>query len=138
MNFRIILIIMIISSLAVSCRDDVFFENNLEHEKLFGVWERSDPTSQNYIENSWIPTNLHIGGTNELSKIRVRILDPIACTDSYPGCNNSTVSFEQYGLNITLNFLSSESGTMLVSKNGRVISYSIIKTNKTPFWGMCD
>lgn len=138
MNFKTILMIMIISSLAVSCMDDIFFENNSEYEKLFGVWERSDQASQSYIEDSWIPTNLHIGGTSELSKIRVRILDPVACTDSYPVCNSSTVSFEQYGLNINLSFTSSESGTMLVSKNGRVISFSIFKTNKTPYWGICE
>lgn len=122
----------------ISCKDEVFLQNEVNKEMLFGVWVREDITSQSYLENSWIPTNLHIGVATEVNKIRVRTLDPIACKDAFPELVNLSVTYSQYGLNIVVNFESSESGTMTVTKNQSKITSRIIKTTSEPYWGMCD
>ena len=84
------------------------------------------------------PNNLHIANTEEENTIRVRILDPIACTDSYPLIMNSEIAFSQYGLNIHVLFETDSSGKLTVEKEDSTISFSIYKTTDRTYWGPCD
>ncbi|MDP2036858.1 MAG: hypothetical protein Q8L04_05710 [Ignavibacteria bacterium] len=122
----------------ISCKDEVLLQNEVNKEMLYGVWVRDDIVSENYIEKSWVPTNLHIGVATDANKIRIRTLDPIACKDAYAEIIHLTVSYTQYGLSIVVKFENSESGTITVSKNQSKSSSRIYKINREPYWGACD
>ncbi len=124
------------SLILVSCGE----ENTkyTESQALAGVWKPVKPLSQTYLDSSWIPQNLNIGAAASKNKLRVRILDPIACTDSYPDIVNSNISFEQYGLLIRVVFINESSAVMSAAKNGRIISFPIIKSSDKPYFGPCD
>ena len=105
---------------------------------IWGVWENSEGNPTSTINGKWIPTNLHIAATDEENIIRVRILDPIACTDSYPILENSSIEFSQYDLKISVLFKTNSTAKFAVENEGSTMSFSFSKTDKKPYWGMCD
>lgn len=105
---------------------------------IWGVWENSEENQQSTINGKWIPNNLHISNTEEENIIRVRILDPISCTDSYTKIKYSRITFSQYGLNISILFETDNTAQFTVKDEKSNISFSFYKTDKEPFWGMCD
>lgn len=78
------LLILIFSIIIInSCSEN---STNIKIENINnirGVWENSEENQQSTLNGKWIPNNLHISNTEEENIIRVRILDPISCTDSY-------------------------------------------------------
>ncbi len=133
------LLILIFSIIIInSCSEN---STNIKIENINnirGVWENSEENQQSTLNGKWIPNNLHISNTEEENIIRVRILDPISCTDSYTEIKYSTITFSQYGLNISILFLTDSTAQLTVADEKSNISFSFYKTDKEPFWGMCD
>ena len=133
-NYRRIFLLLF-TLLLLSCSDN---STNTTTNNINGVWNNSESLDVTHIGDSWIPTNLHIESTNNENIIHVRILDPIACTDSYPILANSTITFSQYELSIKVFFETENSGTLTATKNDSSITFPIYKTDQQPYWGMCD
>ena len=105
---------------------------------IWGVWENSEQNPQSTINGKWIPTNLHIGKTDEENIIRVRTIY-ISCTDSYPEFKNSSIGYSQYdGLKISVLFITDSTANFTVEYEDSGISFQFYKTDKNPYWGMCD
>ena len=137
MYIRIIILIFSIIIFS-SCTKNSTSINTGNVNNIWGVWENSEENPTSTINGKWIPTNLHIADTEEENIIRVRILDPIACTDSYPSFKNSSIEFLQYDLNISVLFKTDSTAKFTVENEGSTISFSFYKTDKEPYWGMCD
>ncbi|MBU1116846.1 MAG: hypothetical protein KKF21_06665 [Bacteroidetes bacterium] len=117
------------------CEDN---STNNRIENLNGVWENTDENAKKSSNGKWIPNNLHIANTEQENIIRVRILDPIACTDSYPEMKNSKIEFSQYGLNLSVLFTSDITAKFTIENKDSLISYTLYKTDKETYFGPCD
>ena len=118
-----------------SCEDN---STNIKIEKLNGVWENNEENPKSSINGKWIPNDLHIANTEQENIIRVRILDQIACTDSYPEMENSKILFSQYGLNFNVLFKTDNTAIFTIENEDSTISFAIHKANKEPYFGPCD
>ncbi len=137
MYIRIITLVFSIL-IIISCKKDSTSINIFNINNICGVWENSETNPTSNINGKWIPNNLHIAATQEKNVIRVRILDPIACTDSYPSFKNSSIEFSQYDLNISVLFKTDNTAIFTVENEGSTLSFPFYKTDKEPYWGMCD
>lgn len=122
----------------ISCKKDTTGISSINTNNIYGVWENSEVNPITSINVKWIPTNFHIGEKQKENIIRVRILDPIACTDSYPSIKNSYIEFSQYELNINVFFKTDSTAIFTVENEDSTLSFSFYKTDKEPFWGPCD
>lgn len=117
------------------CEDN---STNNKIENLNGVWENTEENPKTSINGKWIPNNLHIANTEQKNIIRVRILDPIACTDSYPEIKNSKIEFSQYGLNFSVLFTTDNTAKFTIENEGSIILFTFNKTDKETYFGPCD
>ncbi len=129
------LAIAIISALQCSTENPVK-PANIDIKNLEGVWKTEDHAEPLSLSGSWIPNNLHIKASG--NTLRIRSLDPIACTDAKVIINSSTIKYEQYGLQIQVTFKSVEDGVLSVYKNDSSFSFVLHKTDMIPFWDPCD
>jgi hypothetical protein len=106
---------------------------------LSGVWETASENSEP-LDGDWIPDRYHIereSGNGDAAVYRIRIMDPLACTDSYDTLRNGALSFSQYSFHFQIRFTSDSVGQATVSRGDSVRIDQLYRSAEEPYFGGC-
>ncbi len=127
--------LIILFAILVNCT-----ETPVSLQNYNGLWKNSKADDSNTFCNDWIPSEYHIKedeNTNGSIIYRVRILDPLACTDSYTTLADNIINFSQYNFNFVIRFDSDTTASVAISRGDSTVTRQIYKSNEETYWGGC-